>query len=66
MARYLYCRNCARATAVSVDRHDRCLGCGGAIMWRDTSEDPQHDWKLSGNDKRFLQSLRIKADDAAP
>lgn len=60
----VWCRECDGANEFPrnwIEEKDTCRYCKTAGRWR-TENQPKAEYLLSHNDRRFLRSLRIKAE----
>ena len=60
----VWCRECDGANAMPrnwIEESDACKYCGTKGQWR-TLNEPKAEYLLNHNDRRFLRSMRIKAD----
>lgn len=59
----IFCELCGFAYVVQLPGEVplTCDGCKSATTWR-TADDPRVAWDVTHNDKQFLRSLRIDAE----
>lgn len=64
--RLFYCavKNCQVPAVNGSAPGNMCPTCRGVTVWR-TEPWPRYPYEVTFNDRRFLRSLRIKADDEA-
>lgn len=60
--RTFYCGNCSKAVQFHMIAPDVCTGCGTVGKWRASSE-PRTRYELTLNDRRFLKSIRVLAEE---